>query len=211
MLGGFLWLHISAFRERIREHACVEHLRRISMAIYLYAKEYDKFPPSFSAASDGKPLHSWRVLILPYMGFADLYQSIRLHEEWGSDYNKQFHDKMPADFSCPACTATASKQYTNYCMILNKQALGNTDGYTLNDIIGVNSKFIVLVERQMPICWMYPVDILQSDALLGVNKLDQGIGSNHKAGANAILSDFSSHTMPKNIDKKKLKSMLSAK
>lgn len=48
--------------------------------------------------ANGKPLLSWRVHILPYLGYNDLYQQFRLNEPWNSPHNIQLLDKMPEEF-----------------------------------------------------------------------------------------------------------------
>jgi Protein of unknown function (DUF1559) len=48
---------------------------------------------------NGKPLHSWRVLILPYIGEGELYKQFKLDEPWDSDNNKKLLAKMPALFA----------------------------------------------------------------------------------------------------------------
>ena len=48
------------------------------------------------ADKDGKPLLSWRVLILPYVEQEDLYKQFHLDEPWDSEHNKKLIEKMPA-------------------------------------------------------------------------------------------------------------------
>jgi hypothetical protein len=195
----------------------VRNLQQLVIAMHVYAEAYDnKFPPAFSLNSDNKPLHSWRVLILPYLGFEDLYKSIHLNESWDSDYNKQFHDKMPKVFYCLYNESTNIKQYTNYCMIVGENAFGDTRGNGRNrdKILASTPKLIILSERKTPICWMEPVDILQENALVGVNEIVVGIGSEHHRGnhngANIVLADSSTHfILSREIEQKKYLVLLS--
>ena len=46
------------------------------------------FPPAYTADKDGKPLLSWRVLILPYLGAGELYKQFHLDEPWDSEHNE---------------------------------------------------------------------------------------------------------------------------
>ncbi|MDO4630041.1 MAG: DUF1559 domain-containing protein [Planctomycetia bacterium] len=86
------------------------NLYRLGIAMQLYRLEHDgKLPPAFSVDAEGKPLHSWRVLILPYVGdekCKELYAKIRLDEPWDSEYNRQFHAEMPEIFRNPNWEAT---------------------------------------------------------------------------------------------------------
>ena len=47
--------------------------------------------------ANGKPLLSWRVQILPYLGYIDLYNQFRQNEPWDSPHNIQLLDKMPEE------------------------------------------------------------------------------------------------------------------
>ena len=38
-----------------------------------YHQKHGCFPPAYIADENGKPKHSWRVLILPFMGYGQLY------------------------------------------------------------------------------------------------------------------------------------------
>jgi len=46
----------------------------------------------------GKPLLSWRVHLLPYLGEEKLYKEFHLDEPWDSDHNKKLIAKMPSAF-----------------------------------------------------------------------------------------------------------------
>ena len=46
-------------------------------------------PPAYLADKQGKPLLSWRVTLLPYLGQEDLYKRFHLDEPWDSSHNRQ--------------------------------------------------------------------------------------------------------------------------
>ncbi len=50
-------------------------LHLIALALRMYRQDKGCFPPAFVADSSGKPLHSWRTLILPYLDMSALYQA----------------------------------------------------------------------------------------------------------------------------------------
>jgi len=54
------------------------------------------------ADKDGKPLLSWRVLLLPYLDEgAELYREFRLDEAWDSPHNLRLVPRMPSVFAPP--------------------------------------------------------------------------------------------------------------
>ncbi|QDU59681.1 hypothetical protein Pan216_05130 [Planctomycetes bacterium Pan216] len=56
------------------------------------------FPPQHSIDAEGKPLLSWRVLILPHLRDPEaqaLYAKFKLDEPWDSPANKELLEKIP--------------------------------------------------------------------------------------------------------------------
>lgn len=69
----------------------MQHMSNIAIAMRRYECDHGVLPPAWTVDSKGHPLHSWRVLLLPYLGHKDLYDRIRLDEPWDSPWNSQFH------------------------------------------------------------------------------------------------------------------------
>jgi hypothetical protein len=46
---------------------CTNNLKQIGLALLNYDETYKCFPPAYIADKNGKPIHSWRVLILPFL------------------------------------------------------------------------------------------------------------------------------------------------
>jgi prepilin-type N-terminal cleavage/methylation domain-containing protein len=53
---------------------CVNNLRQIILALRNYELTHKAFPPAYTVDADGRPLHSWRTLILPYIEQEALYK-----------------------------------------------------------------------------------------------------------------------------------------
>ena len=64
----------------------MEQLRGLMELCAKYYQENQKFPADILDA-EGKPLLSWRVALLPSMGFEDLYNQFKLDEPWDSEAN----------------------------------------------------------------------------------------------------------------------------
>lgn len=47
--------------------SCLDNLKHLALALHNYHDEYKSFPPAHIKGEDGRLLHSWRVLILPYL------------------------------------------------------------------------------------------------------------------------------------------------
>ena len=48
-------------------HECRDHLHAIGSANARYVKVHGHYPPAYVTDEHGTPMHSWRVLILPYL------------------------------------------------------------------------------------------------------------------------------------------------
>jgi hypothetical protein len=70
-----------------RRAHCQNNLRRIAMALRAYALEHGGLPPAYTTDADGRPLHSWRTLLLPYLDAEALYRTIDLSKPWNDPAN----------------------------------------------------------------------------------------------------------------------------
>ena len=87
-----------AEEERVMlEQRRAEQLRMLAKFFLEYNKQNGKFPADVVDA-DGKPLLSWRVLLLPMMGLGDLYNQFKLDEPWDSETNLPLMDTLPMVF-----------------------------------------------------------------------------------------------------------------
>ena len=46
---------------------CAGNLAQVAVALHTYHDVYGRFPPAYLADASGRPRHSWRVLLLPYI------------------------------------------------------------------------------------------------------------------------------------------------
>ena len=79
----------------------LDRMRRIRKAMQEYEKDHGEPVPLYSQDERGVPLHSWRVLLLPYLTEMSTdasrvpYDQIRLDEPWNSEWNSQFRNRVP--------------------------------------------------------------------------------------------------------------------
>jgi hypothetical protein len=78
-----------------------ENLKRISSAMLRFCDTHNCFPPAVVYGPDGKPWHSWRVLILPYLKQTTLYEQYRLDEPWDGPNNKKLLAMKPDCYHDP--------------------------------------------------------------------------------------------------------------
>ena len=70
----------------------------IGKALVEYHADKGHFPPAYVLGQDGRPAHSWRVLLLPYLGYEDLYSRYNFSEPWNGPNNRLLADEMPVEY-----------------------------------------------------------------------------------------------------------------
>ncbi|MFN9373618.1 MAG: DUF1559 domain-containing protein [Planctomycetaceae bacterium] len=77
------------------------NLKQIALAMHNYHDTYGQFPPAVVNGPDGKPWHSWRVLILPFLEGNEVYNQYRFDEPWDGPNNRKLLSQMPKVYSDP--------------------------------------------------------------------------------------------------------------
>ncbi|MHB1036119.1 MAG: DUF1559 family PulG-like putative transporter [Pirellulales bacterium] len=92
---------VSAAREAERLGGCPAYLKQIALALQNYHQANGCFPPAYVADKNGKPMHSWRVLILPYLECDSLYRAYDFSEPWDGPNNRRLLAMRPTLYVCP--------------------------------------------------------------------------------------------------------------
>jgi len=96
-----------------------QNLAAIAKAIYRYKDGYGRFTSAAWFGPDGKPWHSWRVVILPYFDEpapTELYRRYKFDEPWDGPNNKQLLELMPAVYTDQPAGAQAGT-FTRYAAV----------------------------------------------------------------------------------------------
>ena len=130
------------------------------MAVANYHDTYKCYPPPFIADADGKPMHSWRILLLPYLERNDLYKQYRFDEPWDGPNNRKLADQMPAQYALHGCEQ-AGNVTTNYLRVVGDQTaspLGRPVSEA--DVVdGVASTLFIVENVDAGVHWMEPRDL----------------------------------------------------
>jgi hypothetical protein len=187
---------IKAAQETAQSMKCYLQEMKIATAILDFHKKHNALPARYTIDEKGKPLHSWRVLILPFLGQKELYDKIRLDEPWDSEHNQQFHSQMPSVYACPinigeathkccyAAIAGSNKKGNEGALTPAKEAKLLVGTTTLTSIADNLKGILFFTEIKKPFCWMDPLADITFRELeeIVVNKN----GSFHVRGTNAI-------------------------
>ncbi len=159
---------IEAVSRPMREDAsfaqCVNNEKQIALAIHNYISQTgdNSLPPAFTVDKAGKPLLSWRVLVLPYLEQQALFEEFHLDEPWDSPHNKPLIAKMPAVYRCPAEKAELAREgKTRYVSPRGDGTIFRGAQPTkLTDITDGTSNTIMLVDAgdDRAVIWTKPDD-----------------------------------------------------
>ncbi len=206
ILVALLLPAVQAAREAARKIQSRNNLKQIGLAMHNYAQVHKTFPPAYSVDKDGKPLLSWRVLILPYLeGEGDrLYKQFHLDEPWDSEHNKALIGQMPMVYLSPN-SALAGQGKTNYLTPRNERSIfPGTEAIGFAKIRDGTSNTIITLEvpDSSAVVWTKPDDFQYDED----NPL-KGLAGMRPHGFLAGFADGSVQTISSMIDLTVLKAL----
>ena len=182
-------------REAARQTQCRGRLKQLALAFHNYHDAYGCFPPAYVADADGRAMHSWRVLLLPYMDQTTLYNEYRFDEPWDSPHNRTLASKiyLPV-YQCASGPQAGVTLHTDYVVIVGPETLFPGATMTrLSDITDGSTNTILLAEiANSHIEWMEPRDLRAHEMSFVLNPpVRPGISSHHPSGPAVALADGS--------------------
>jgi prepilin-type processing-associated H-X9-DG protein len=112
----------------------MNNLKQIDLALIDYADTYrGQMPPATVYSKDGRPLLSWRVLILGFIEQQQLYKEFHLDEPWDSPHNMQFVQRMPKLFASPLEPGEEKQGLTHYMVFVGSDSNDNPRAPFIND------------------------------------------------------------------------------
>lgn len=181
-----------------------KNLRDLMKGLHSYHDANEHFPPAAIYDKSGKPLLSWRVLLLPYIDQNDLFARFHLDEPWDSTHNKTLLAKMPNVYHGPNRKLNQEGK-TIFLLPVGKNAAFKdgqqgprfpadfTDGTS-------NTIFIVEADDGRAVPWTKPEDLKIDPA-----HPERGLGGHFPQGFLAALADGSARLISKTISKATLR------
>ena len=221
---------IAKARAAARRAASSNHLKQIALAFHIFHDAYGCFPPAAVIGPDGKPWHSWRVLLLPFIEELDLYKQYDFSQPWDSPKNLAVAEKMPAIFRDPAREGPPDT-LTDYAAITGEAAIFQPGVVTMTSAddfpaclktakkVGFasitdgtsNTILFATVDPARKIPWTKPEDIVLDDTFPGIGK-PAGIGAIHPLGDGRVglfaFADGSVHLIADTVDTETLRKFL---
>jgi hypothetical protein len=197
---------------------CQSNLKDIVLALHNYHDDYGCFPPAYVADEAGRPMHSWRVLILPYIGKQTLYDQYRFDEPWDGPNNRNLHGDRVRTYECPT-QPFGGTPITSYVAVVGPTTIWpSAASAKQQDVRDGLSKTLMVVEMaDSGIHWMEPRDLDASTIkLTGDPKNGRGISSHHRTeswsqrvyGVNVGMADSSVRLLPPKMPAEQLRALL---
>lgn len=188
---------VTAARNATQVSACGNNLVRIGQALQLYHQTHGTYPPAITTDATGKPMHSWRVLILPYCGESNLYQQYDFTQPWDSPQNLRMARRMPEIFACPADPDAKSNRETSYMVVYGPGTAfpGLNQTTSMQDLTdGSSNTALVFETSTKAVSWTKPEDLDATRLSFLVNDGSKnGLGSGHEGGMHVLTADGNQH------------------
>ncbi len=193
---------INQIASSTQQSACEGNLAQIATALELYHDTHGVYPPPYFADENGKPIHSWRVMILPQLGYKWLYDRYDFNQPWDSPQNLMIISQMPSVFGCPLDTNGVASFETSYMVVVGQGPMfpphGTVSNSQISDGLAGTAMLVEVAESQVG--WTEPKDLDARTMTFEVNGGGYGdeISSLHSGGAVYITADGKTHFLPDN-------------
>ncbi len=183
---------------------CDYHLKYVALALHGYHEVHGTFPPAYIADQDGKPIHSWRTLILPYMEYNGSFYPYDSSQPWDAPENLELlKQHAPREYGCAYCRDKQPPSDTMVVAITGEgTAWPGPNSTCLNDITdGIHSTIFLMSIDNSGIAWTEPRDLeLDSFRITDVATSSGDVSSQHGAGVFVARMDGSVAFLNATID-----------
>lgn len=135
-----------------RREASAQRMQKIVAAMQEHATQHGQLP-TCSYDDQDRPLLSWRVHLLPALGYQDLYDKFDLEQPWDSEQNRKLLAEMPTEYGSP--TNGADGAVGPIAAIFMVQGSNRGSAKTDNE----PSNSIMLVEARRDVPWTQPNEV----------------------------------------------------
>jgi prepilin-type processing-associated H-X9-DG protein len=211
--GGILFAlllpAVQAARDAARRTQSSNNLKQIGLAMHNYHDANQTFPPAYVADADGKPMHSWRVLMLPYLEQGALFNQYNMNEPWDGPTNSQISSTIIPTYDSPTDAAVGAT--ADYLIVAGPETIFDAaKPAKMAEIVDGTSNTILVVESVgSGIGWSEPRDLSLANLDLTINGTPgNSIRSGNAQGASVLFADGSVRFLKNGTDPQVLRALL---
>lgn len=228
VLGGFLLFALFVPGghppEAGHRSQCRNNLKQIGLALHNYHDAFGCFPPAYVADENGRPMHSWRMLILPYFEHSpvdgearfdrETFDQYHFEEPWDGLHNRRLHESIQRIFNCPSETSKLTSKCsanTNYLAVIGSETLWPGTKSVIREKLsdGASNTLMIVETANSGIHWMEPRDLHVVQMARRINSPNgMGMSSRHSVGATGLLADGRVHFFDEKLPATTLRALL---
>ncbi|RCS40670.1 DUF1559 domain-containing protein [Bremerella cremea] len=136
-----------------------KRMAQIIQGLRAYHEEFGTLPPAYTTDENGQPLTSWRVLILPQMGFQAIYDQYDQSQPWDSPANQAWANQTPAPYQDPLYT-DGEPGWTTFVGIVGAGLPLGANGSAGRSLWSdsLTNGALLVEDLAQPVIWSQPVD-----------------------------------------------------
>lgn len=181
----------SMFRSRFEQYAhrtqSLNNLKNLGLATHGFSDERKHLPAGGTFDEQGRAMHGWQTMLLPYLEHQPLFQSIDLKQPWSSPHNLPAMQTQVPGLLHSAITFNTSDGFALTHYAGNVHVLG-LKSMRLDEITDGTANTILMgevVENFSP--WGRPGN--WRDPALGLKKSPHGLGGPNAHGTLVVMAD----------------------
>jgi hypothetical protein len=174
------------------ERVCEWNAKQIATALMNYQRQEGCLPPPYLADARGKPLHSWRMLILPHLMSSPLQHSYKFDEPWDGPNNYKLAVPL-SEYHCRNSSPSERWRFSSYLMVVRP----NSAEVRPKEKVGTaglqpspSHRRILIVEiASSDVTWTEPCELELDDRVLSVNGDPRRSPSSHDPRGPVVIYD----------------------
>jgi hypothetical protein len=151
-------------------------------------------------------MHSWRVLILPYLEPSPLWSRYRFDEPWDGPNNQQLAVRLPV-YRCPA-DGSRTPTATSYVMVTGPGTASEVMAKNLPKLQASPNRILIVEVVDSGIDWMEPRDLTLEEARAGIDRPEGGISGTPPERPHVLMANGTVYSLPETIAGAELDALL---
>ncbi len=159
--GGFFLYRLGMAKVQVTQQRVMSqnNLKQIGLALHMYHDTHGRLPPAVVTDANGKPLYSGRVLLLPFLEQAGVYERFDKDKAWDSPENKTLSELPIGTFQDPA-NQTGNFSRSDYVFATGAGTVfdGNKSVKFRDVTDGLSNTVVVIGTTNGPTSWAAPTE-----------------------------------------------------